>query len=398
MEFWRSLNGLLEVTLTSADIAGTLTEIHKQGIILLDVRQEEVLTITFLIRRQDHKKLNMITQKRGDALKITGYHGYYWKIMNLLKRPVLVGGLAILIALGMWVPTRVLFFQVSGNQSVPTRLILEQAAQCGISFGASRRDVRSERMKNALLEAIPQLQWAGVNTNGCVAVISVKERQPTEELPQSKGVSSIVAARDGIIWSSTVTRGNGLCKVGQAVKAGEVLISGYTDCGLTIRGTRAEGEIFARTNRKLSVVIPSVWQTRGNIVSEQRKYGLIIGKKRINFFTGSGISDTTCVKMYKESFLTLPGGFVLPVSLVIEEWTYYESRDISASVEDIPGKLSGFAEEYLSATMIAGQVLSKQESATEADGMICLEGEYACLEMIGQVRNEEIVKPNGTDD
>lgn len=398
MEFWRSLNGVLEVSLTSADIAATLTQIHKQGIVLHDVKQDDFLTITFLIRRQDYKKLDNIAQKRGDDLKIIKHLGHFWKIKGLLKRPVLVAGLAVFMILGMIIPTRVYFFQVEGNQSVPTRLILEQASQCGISFGASRREVRSERMKNALLEAIPQLQWAGVNTYGCVAVISVKERHITEEINQSKGVSSIVAARDGIIWSSTVTRGNGLCKVGQAVKAGEVLISGYTDCGLTIRGTNAEGEIFAKTKRKLSVVTPSVWQLRGDTVRKEKKYGLILGKKRINFYTDSGISPMTCVKMYQESFLTLPGGFVLPISMVTEEWTYYENRDVNTSAEDVPRKLSGFVEEYLSGTMIAGQVLTKQESALEGDGVIRLEGEYACLEMIGQVRSEEIVKPNGTDD
>ena len=36
--------------------------------------------------------------------------------------------------------------------------------------------IRSEKVKNSLLQRIPQLQWAGINTDGCVAVISVREK------------------------------------------------------------------------------------------------------------------------------------------------------------------------------------------------------------------------------
>lgn len=39
-------------------------------------------------------------------------------------------------------------------------------------------------MKNALLSAIPELQWAGVNTYGCRAVISVRERTLPERKPE----------------------------------------------------------------------------------------------------------------------------------------------------------------------------------------------------------------------
>ena len=63
-------------------------------------------------------------------------------------------------------------------------------------------------------------------------------------------------SRDGFIVSATVTRGNFLCRVGQSVKAGQVLISGYTDCGICIQATRAEGEIYAQTSRDFAAVTP----------------------------------------------------------------------------------------------------------------------------------------------
>ena len=74
---------------------------------------------------------------------------------------------------------------------------------------------------------------------------------------KSAGVGSIVASRDGVITSITTTKGTPLCKAGQAVKAGQILISGYTDCGISIRADPAEGEVFAETYREMMTLYAS---------------------------------------------------------------------------------------------------------------------------------------------
>ena len=139
---------------------------------------------------------------------------------GLLSRPVLLGGMGLLLAASLYLPSRVLFIRVEGNSVVDTREILAAAEACGIRFGASRREVRSEKVKNNLLEKVPDLQWAGVNTAGCVATISVRERQITAEEQAEEAVTHLVAARDGYIVSTTVTQGTPLVQVGQTVRAG----------------------------------------------------------------------------------------------------------------------------------------------------------------------------------
>jgi hypothetical protein len=167
------------------------------------------------------------------------------------------------------------------------------------------------------------------------------------------------------------------------VTKGQVLISGYTDCGLSIRADRAEGEIMAQTNRQISAVTPDFQLTKGSIIRSEKKFSLIIGKNRINFYKDSGILDTTCVKMYSENYMTLPGSFYLPVILLTEEWIYYDLTE--SETVDAETVLLDFADRYLASQMIAGQILHRSEAV---DGNV-LEGEYACLEMIGQVRYEE---------
>lgn len=392
MDIWRSLTGMVTAQVTSAEPTGVLAEIHRSGIELEQVRFIDELTVQFSFHRADLNRIQKITDKRGEDFSIRNRWGIYWRIRSVLKRKMLLAGIMFFILLTVFLPTRIFFFRVEGNQNVPTNQILELAVQCGIRFGSSRRDVRSEKVKNALLSAAPQLEWAGINTSGCVATISVRERQSTQQIPSAQGISSIVALRDGVIRDITVTNGSAACKVGQAVKAGQVLISGYTDCGLTIRAGRAKGEVYADTSRTLSFVLPENSAYRGQVTEEIKKYRLLFGKNQINFCQDSGILDDSCVKMYEEKYVTLPGGFVLPIAIITETWVYYQEMSSTAS-DDSQSALSAFAQQYLQSQMVAGTVLTRQEDFSSDGDVARLEGVYACFEMIGRERNEEIIKP-----
>lgn len=390
MGFWKSVAGLVEVEITSADIAAAFQTINVSGIPVYHVKQTGNLTSRFEIHRRDYQKLSALTKKRGEKLRICRKTGLYWSVKKLVKRPVLLLGLAILLGLIFILPTRVLFVQVEGNHAVPDNRILAAAEECGISFWASRREVRSEKMKNALLSAVPQLQWAGINTYGCFAVISVREKAESAAVQTEKQVASIVAARDGLIESITVTRGNALCTIGQVVREGQVLISGYKDCGIYIQATRAEGEVYGKTYRNLDTLTPSVYKKRGDVTQVKQKFSLLVGKKRIILWKDSGIWDTSCGRMYEEYYITLPGGFRLPLAFVRETFTFNEMCEIDTEQAAAENLLTAFADDYVSAQMLAGQILRKSESVFLEDGVYCLKGQYLCLEMIGRVRTEQI--------
>ena len=394
----RSAAGMIEAELTGADLERSLGLIAENGYQLYRIKLVDEFTCRFHLRRSDYKKICNLVQKAGDSVKIVGRFGAYWTVERLKRRPVLLTVLVMLLSLALILPSRICFVQVEGNSSIPARLIIQRASECGICFGASRREVRSEKMKNALLSAIPELQWAGVNTKGCVAVISVREKTAAASKEAEAAVSRIVAGRDAVIVSCTVERGNMVCRVGQAVKTGDLLISGYTDCGIAIRASRAEGEIYGQTSRVISAVTPSDYTIQTEETCSQRKIALIIGKKRINFYKDSGILGTTCDKMSTVNYLTLPGGFVLPIGLVREKWIWYETENC-ASAEDREEKiLTDFAEAYLDQQMLAGRILDQEHELTGGDGVLRLRSSYACIEMIGREQNEEILVDYGKSD
>lgn len=385
IEDW--LGGRLQVRLVSADTMELLTSLNREGICITDVVTEDALTTRFVLRRRDYNTARTICEKRGGKIDIIGKSGIFWAVGQLLHRPILVMGILVWICMLLYLPTRVFFAEVEGNLQIPDRQILAAAEECGIRFGVSGREIRSERIKNALLEKIPQLQWVGINTRGCIAVISVREKQmdlPEETRPP---VSSIVAVTDGFILSATATRGSLLCQPGQTVQRGQVLISGYTDCGISIRAGRAEGEIYAQTQHPVRVVSMGMCLERGQIKTQRSHYSLLIGKNRINFRKDSGNIGSTCVRMYTDYYIILPGGFRLPLGIGRE--TVYDCDTVPVLVE-AEDAMTRFAGEYLLSQFLSGSILDRDLTFRREGDTCVLEGIYFCKEMIGRQKAEEI--------
>lgn len=395
MKIFGTMMGCVRAEITAADLNAALDALSGQGLEIREITPVDELTAQLTLSRRDYRQLGAICAKRGDGLRLIRRKGLYWAGKALMRRPVLLLGMLLLLISALWIPRKVFFLRVEGNITIPTRLILEEAQKCGIGFGANRREVRSERVKNALVEAVPGLQWAGVNTQGCVAVIQVRERSAEPKNSQTPEFGHIVAVRDGIITECTATRGSLLCAPGQAVTEGEVLISGYTDCGLTIRAELAEGEVYALTRRELTVTIPPERQLRTEKEEEGKKIDLLIGKKRINLWKDSGIWDSTCDRMYEEYYITLPGGFVLPMAVTVERYTRWKSVEETIPEEEAAELLTDCGASYLQSQMLAGRILNGEQHFLVGDDRTTMAGQYICMEMIGKMRRLQIGEDNG---
>lgn len=388
----RSPMQMVQITVTCADISALLFRLNMQGIGIYRVDRKDVLTASFFVRQGQYSGACKLIERTGGKIDHCVPASLLGLMKDVMRRPVLLIGCVLMLVLTLYLPTRVLFVTVSGNERIPTRQILEAAGESGISFGTARREIRSEKVKNRLLSALPELKWVGVNTTGCVAKISVRERTPLVTEDDLTPINNIVASYDGVIRQMTVISGNPVCRVGQAVTKGQLLVSGYSNCGRCIYWTRADAQIYAQTRHtlKLSTLITGL--KRAAATGIKQKYGLIVGKKRINFFKGSGICDIICDRMYVEYPLVLPGGFELPVALTVQKEIDYETSTTKTQTQNMEAFLEETAQRYLESQMIAGQVKNGDYQILEEDGALRLIGAFVCDEMIGQIRNEEIKK------
>ena len=378
------------IKITCADISTLLNAINASGISLWNVSLKNDLQIYVTINSIDLPIMKNVCSKYGASWIIVDRFGVYYKIRYVLKRPVITSFLFMILLMSLYLPSRILFVSVEGNALVPTGKILEAAQNCGITFGASRRLVRSEKMKNSLIQAIPELQWAGINTSGCIAVISVGEKTDNEILSeQDMRVGSIVASRDGVIQDYTVQRGSALCSIGQVVKKGQVLVSGYTDCGIVTKATQAQAEVKALTYREIEAVSPILLSIVQDKKTANTRYSVRVGKKLIKLYKDSGNLDTSCAKIYKERYAKLPGGYSLPIVLIEETIQQYNSVPIQD--DQNYDWLKMFVEGYLQSVMISGEFVSSDVDISVSDDAAVLFGKYVCLEMIGTLKYEQMM-------
>ena len=348
------------IRFSSADPAVILSKLSLSGVFLRNVKSIDLLTIEIWLGHKQYELAMEILLEAGLDPILIRKKGLAWRYISLLKRPVFMFGIILYLILAILIPQRILFVQISGNVKVPTKEILYYAQECGVRFGSRSAVVRSENVKNQLLAKLPELQWIGINTKGCVAMIHVIESSDTSVIPQdAESISSIVASKEGVISHITVKVGTPLCAVGQSVNKGDVLVSGYTDCGIKMIAQNAEAEVFAHTNRVIDCITVRPVAKRGELIREHTCYKLKLGKKVINLCNHSGIPDTSCVKMYSEDCCLLPGAFTLPISVLKQRYLLFETDEIDEfSVEDNLW-LSAYARQYTQSQMVSGEILSE---------------------------------------
>ncbi len=388
--------GYIRVRITSAQPEYTLDMLssHMQ---IRDVTQTSDLSLECSIPKWKLQEFRETMDHSGASWEPLGVYGFprLWK--QAWRAPVLVWFLIILLAASFWIPSRIFFIRVNGNDIVTDQEILQAASHVGLYFGINRRALRSEQIKNQLLSSIPALSWVGVNTQGCVATISVQERKLEPE--QSEDTPGhIVAAQDAVITSFTATRGQALCQNGQAVHAGDILISGYLDLGICTRIEQAEGEVYGLTKRDICAVVPEKTHFRQTPEHEISRHSIIIGKKRINLYSDSGILYPTCGKMTEVKTLTLPGGWELPVQLVTERYTQSAIVTTTRSEEQAEKILLDFTRTYIQQHLVAGEILEQDIVCFHKDGTCRLQGAFACHEMIGKRSSAVFIEGDTNDD
>ena len=386
MKGWNFSFGTVELEVIAASPEKSMNALNESGIVLLDVDYVNNLCIRFRIKKSDIPQVKTILEKCGNTVKIGPPKYPFGKLHILRQRPVLLFGSILLLCLILFLPTRILFVNVEGNERIPEHEIIFASELCGIHFGVSRKTVRSENVKNALLSVMPELQWAGINTKGCSAIIYVKERKSAKNEENIQQESNLVASRDGIVTSCTVLKGTALCNIGQAVKGGQLLISAYTDHGIKIQTTHASGEVFAQTYRSLHVITPTQALHKGTKTYTRQKFSLLIGKKRINFWKDSGISSTTYDRMYEEYYVILPGGYVLPIGISIDTISSYALTELETSNPCLYDAMKMYSEDYLYHQMVAGKISDSSETVLSENGIVYYIGNYTCTELISKVQ------------
>lgn len=250
-------------------------------------------------------------------------------LLSQYKRRVgLAVGAIFAVLVVVWGLNVVWHVDVTGNELVSTESIKALLSEKGLSEGSYIGGADLTALENNVMLENPEIAWISININGTVAHVEVRESRRGVE--KSDRPANLVAARDGKIERIEAYNGSCAVKVGDVVRAGDLLVSGiYDDGDGKYRLTRAEGRILARTLREFSVEIPFENEQKSYVGRNFYEISIKFFKKSIKVFTNSGKMPPTCDIIYKNGGIGLSDIRKIPVGLEKTEYIEYEMRHVT---------------------------------------------------------------------
>lgn len=372
----------------SGDTARFMNIAVKTGLrpIRLQKDGEDVL---FTLYAKDYKKLHKIKQRTHARVKLAEKSGFPFRFRRMLRRPGLLLGTALGVALMLFLSGFYWEMTISG-EDIPyaESEILAAAKRVGVYIGAPR-STDTALASVALLEELPELSWASFNTEGCTVQLELRTSVTKAEGAEHDGTGDIVASRAGLIHSITAQNGTVLVKVGSACAAGQVLVSGITQVGdpydpeynpVRCFYTRARAEILAETQRTFTASCPLSTETvRETDLGTQRAL-YILGVRVPLSLSGAPKGQTA----YTRTPLVLQG-HTLPVW--VETVRVYEEETVPVTFTEEEAQrraLENLHQLQKLALGEDGRVLTENITYQTKNGAVYVTSRCVCLENIAQ--------------
>lgn len=230
--------------------------------------------------------------------------------------------------------------RIEGNETLSDLKIEEALEDHGFAVGSLWRGAGLSDVETDILASSSDIGWININRRGCVAYVTVKEKNTVANDGEKEFYSNVVAKEDCVITEITVKRGIACVKVGDTVKAGQLLISGVIPSDLGGGFVHAEGDVFGAVSEKIELTVPKVEYK--NELSEPQLSGIYI--KIFNFsiklFKKYGKIDESCVIIEDMKEGVLFGKYRIPFG-IRTEYLGYESEKSHAYTEKEMTEIAG---------------------------------------------------------
>lgn len=287
---FKFLKGYVIIELYGRHVERFLNICTRRGIGVRDIHYGADGTVRACIEQKKFKLLRPIAYKTRTKVHIVKKKGFFDLRFRYGKRYGLLAGIAVGIIFIFAAPHFIWTVEISGNDEVPEDSIVQALHEAGIYRGAWKGKIPDGfEVKRIILNNNPNLIWAWAYIKGTNADVRVYERELPPLIVDRDTPCSIAAACDAYVESVRAFNGERIEKGGNAVRAGDILISGKV--GVYKEGypekymyVHAQGDIVSYTQRSESGVYRQEYESRtptGRAVS--KPYIDIFGK-RINLY------------------------------------------------------------------------------------------------------------------
>ena len=288
-----------------------------------------------------------------------------------------VSGVAIFLAILVFLSNFVWIINVEGNSNLSTEEILSSCNKIGINEGVLKKKVNNKYDSQRLQLLQSGIAWCSLNLEGSVLTVNLSETAISDK-EQRQNPSNLKAAFEGKIKKIDITSGDAVVKVGDTVSKGDLLVSGVKQNLSSTLFVHSEGVVIAETKRTFSAegeFTQTTQQMTGDIIKRftidffNLKIPLYLGNIKQQHSYHANIKNLTIfdkeipIKIACEKYDICKETTVIHEKSVLEEMLY----------TDIKKQVKGF--EFLNAT-------EGEKEFTYTDKGILLKITYICEENI----------------
>lgn len=340
------LQGYVELKVTGAFPERLLNLCAQHRLRFWKLRWLDSTSFTFRVALLDEKRLKELAGRAMCEVEEQARRGAAAVALAMGKRWGFLAGLTLCLLAVSVLSRFLLVVEVTGNETVPTAIILSELQRLGVRPGAYGPAIREKEVANEALLSLPQLSYLAINIYGTRAEVSVRETVKMPELLDENTPADVVADADGIIVDIHASAGRPLFSDGDIVAKGEVLITGEMELREPEYGTvdmgylvvRAEGEVTARTWRTLEETIPLTVNEKRYTGEERTLYSLRLLWRQFDFFQNSSISWANYDKITNTEYPALFDR-TLPVGLTTVTLREYTLEEAALDQEEAAARL-----------------------------------------------------------
>lgn len=229
------LTGQVTVRLEGPTVSQALSQALGRGVPVFAIRPITDRELEVVVAASDLRGFRRALRGRRVRMRVVGRRGLPYAIYAAARRPGLwIGGLVFVGGLG-WASTQVWAVRVEGTRPRLGQAVIVEARRLGLHPGVPRTAVDRRSLPSLLERRVKGLSWVGVVLDGGLVVIHAVP-EGTVTTPASEQAGTLVAWHGGVVRRLILTQGTADVRVGDTVRAGQILAQGYTVQGSTLRG------------------------------------------------------------------------------------------------------------------------------------------------------------------
>ena len=358
-----------------------------------DFAVEEDGRVLFSLAAHTAKRLVLRANAMGITVRIEKKGGVPHLLVRYRRRAGALIGTLLAVFL-LWLSGRYVWdVRVMGNETMTREEVLEELRACGFGIGTYIPDTDPAVLENRLLIASDRISWISLNLDGTVAYVRIIEHTQKGEEEDRTRPANLIATADGQIESIEILRGKTVVKVGQAVRKGELLVSGlYGSENESYRYTRAAGQVFARTERSFRVEIPLTYTKKTYYEEKRKEIELNFFGFSIKIFKNSRNLPIECDIIKTNRVLEIFGLSDLPIGYTVTVANCYRTESLTRTEEEALLLAYEQLDRELAQLSSDAQILRKEIKTTIGEGAVILDCSVTALENIAEQVEFEITE------